>query len=147
MKISEMSRSQKRDFLESSYDAACDAHDDEPLPGGHPSRQIAQWAKLSQGRDGLPGNVGLAKPIENNPLEDGDPLAEADASSPVSPSAANRAHGHTEVDAALDEMRIRQRAGYNMDGELHLARVRRGNSTSASIAAMDKAIPGYARLK
>lgn len=131
--------------LQRMYDSAAQLHADGKTET-HPSEHVNAWAKDIKGaRDSLPGNVGVAKEIEggNDPLGDSDPLESADPSTP----GGNRAGGKTAQDAALEELAIRQRAGYNMDGELHLARVRRGNSSSASIAAMDSAIPGYGRLK
>lgn len=50
-------------------------------------------------------------------------------------------------DAAMEEFRIRQRGGANMDGELQLARARRSAVTSAAIKRMTEAVPGYGRLK
>jgi hypothetical protein len=151
VKISEISKDDAKQFIYDAYQSAVAAHDDEPLEGGHPSRVIAGWAKLAQGRDGLPGNVGLAKPIENNPLEDGDPLAEADTSSPVSPSAANRSHGKTAIDGhyqlGTDGVpRFTTPGGFVIVGDAALAaRARQGNT--ASISATERAIPGYGRLK
>ncbi len=134
-----MSDSARRDYLDSAYKSAVDAHEAGELEGGHPSHTVVGWSKLAQGRDSLAGNAA-------DPLADADPLTEADPSTP----GGNRAGGKTAQDsaaAALEDFAIRQRAGYNMDGELHLARLRRGGTTSASIAAAERAIPGYGRLK
>jgi len=51
------------------------------------------------------------------------------------------------ADQNAEEFRIRQSGSANLEGELHLARLKRGGSTSASVATMDKLIPGYGRLK
>lgn len=149
MKISDMSRDEKRDYLESAYDAACDAHEAGELEGGHPSHTVVGWSKLGQGRDGLPGNVGLAKPIEDDPLADSaDPLTEADPSTP----GGNRARGRTAQDGAFalgtdGVPRFTLPDGRVIAGDAALAaRVQSSRSTSASVASMNK-IPGYSRLK
>lgn len=126
--------------LQRMYDSAAQLHADGKVET-HPSEHVNAWAKDIRGaRDSLPGNA-------NDPLADEDLSAQGDPSSPVSPAAANRAGGKTAQDAALEELAIRQRGGYNMEGEILAARARRGNTSSASIAAMDRAIPGYGRLK
>jgi len=146
VKISEMTEDDAKQFVYDAYKSAVAAHDEEPLEGGHPSRVIAGWAKLSQGRDGLPGNIGSSKEIEPTDHLADNALTEADPSTP----GGNRARGKTAQDsaaAALEDLAIRNRAGYDVEGELHLARLRRGGTTSTSVAAMDRAVPGYRRLK
>ncbi len=96
--------------------------------------------RFRSARDGSPGNVASSKEIE---LSD----HTADDDVPTEGTPVKRADGTVAKDAALEELGIRQRAGYNMDGELHLARIKRGGSTAASVRAMDAAVPGYQRLK
>lgn len=137
-----MSRDEKRDYLEKAYDAACDAHEAGDLEGGHPSHTVVGWSKLGQGRDSLAGNAA-------DPLADEDPLAEADPSTP----GGNRAHGRTAQDGAFafgtdGVPRFTLPDGRVIAGDAALAaRVQSSRSTSASIAATERAIPGYGRLK
>ena len=48
---------------------------------------------------------------------------------------------------AARRSRIRERASYGMDGELHLARISRGGSSAATVQTVTDAVPGYGRLK
>lgn len=58
---------------------------------------------------------------------------------PERPGAALAAHD------SLEELRIRQRGGANMEGELHLARIKRADPAAAQ--AINVAIPGLDRLR
>ena len=58
---------------------------------------------------------------------------------PARSGAATAAHD------SLEELRIRQRGGANMDGELHLARIKRADP--AAVRDMNAAIPGLDRLR
>jgi len=142
LKISQMSDEARRDYLDNAYKSAVDAHAAGELEGGHPSHTVVGWSKLGQGRDSLAGNAA-------DPLADADPLTEADPSTP----GGNRAHGKTAQDGAFafgtdGVPRFTLADGRVIVGDAALAaRVRQGATTSASIAATERAIPGYGRLK
>jgi hypothetical protein len=85
----------------------------------------------------MAGNVASSKEIEDDP-----PDFTGEPPGPDRPGASvARAQ-----DAALEDLKIRQRGSPNMDAELHLARVKREYDPAAN-AAVSKVIPGYGRLK
>jgi hypothetical protein len=142
MKISQMSEDAAKQYLYDAYTNAVEAHENGELNGKHPSHTIRAWNKLGAGRtdDDVPEGGGE---IDDNSL------SEADPSSPVSPAAANRAHGRTAVDSnqiALDELKIRQSGASDPEAIIRAARLQRQHDP-AGVRANAAMIPGYGRLK
>jgi hypothetical protein len=91
-------------------------------------------------------NVGSSKPIED--LDHGTGAEDDPAPTPQTPGVPERNGGGTAVDAAmLEDNAIRHRSGADVEGNLHLARIKRGGSTSTTRRAMADLVPGYDRLK
>ena len=83
-------------------------------------------------QDDPPPTPGTPRPPERGgPTVDHDPVARAEQS--------------IARDVALEDLRIRERAGYNMDGELLVARARR--SAHVDVTVVEQVVPGYGRLK
>jgi hypothetical protein len=84
-------------------------------------------------KDAAGSGLGARELEENDGAQDDPPQP------PARPGAALAAHD------SLEELRIRQRGGANVEGELHLARIRRADPAAAR--AMNAAIPGLDRLR
>lgn len=136
MRISDMDRKSKRDFLESAYDSATAAHENGSLAGAHPSRQILAWAKLGAGR--TDDNV-----VENSEIDD-----EAIPGEP-NPPGGNRGGKPPTVDGhyqlGMDSVpRFFKPDGSVVIGDKALElRARQNGDTTA----MHRMIPGYGRIR
>jgi hypothetical protein len=146
MRISEMSRDEKRDFLERAYDAAVEAHGANKLEGGHPSHTVVGWSKLGQGRDVMPGNVASSKEIEDeNPLAGADPESPGGNRSGASSARAAAHDGHYQL--GTDGVpRFTLADGRVIAGDAALA-ARARQSDPANVAAAERLIPGYGRIR
>lgn len=136
-------------ILQRRWDALAQAHsdgviDEHPIEGFN--RDSAALRTVA--KDGLPGNVASSKEIMDSCAEmsaDDPPDFPGKPPNPERPGATLANAADASLDLALEELAIRQRASAHMEGELHLARIRRSNA--AAVRAMDKLIPGLDRLK
>ena len=140
MKISEMSRGQKLNYLESAYDAAVAAHSRGDLEGPHPSRTLVKWAALgdNSASDDVPPGGG----------EIDDQEIRGNASSPVSPAAANRSGGKTAIDGHYQLGMDSTPRFFKPDGTVvvgHKALELRALQ-NGDVSEMHRLIPGYGRI-
>lgn len=142
MKRSDLTDDEFGAMLVRRYDQLAQAHAD-GLTDEHPvegfNRDSAQLRRLA--RDAAAGNVASSKEIEVPPEAQ-------DMDAPTEGSPAKRANGSVAKDAAaaLEELAIRRSGSADVEGALHLARLKRSGSTAGSVRAMG-AISGYNRLK
>ena len=139
MRISDMDRKTKRDFLESSYDAATAAHENGLLSGAHPSRQILAWSKLGS-------NAASDDVVKNAEIDDEE--IRGNPTSPVSPAAANRAGGRTAVDGHFQIGMDSTPRFFKPDGTVvvgHKALELRALQ-NGDVSEMHRLIPGYGRI-
>jgi hypothetical protein len=149
VKRSELTDEEFGRVLVARYDALAAAHA-AGLIDEHPSESFNRGAAdlRRAARDGLPGNVGEAKEIEPDdhtaddpPRTEGTPAAHG---MPDRPGAAARDR-RLAADEAREELAIRLSGAPDVEARLQLARARRSDPNR--VRAMDRAIPGYGRLK
>lgn len=138
MRISDMDRKSKRDFLEASYDAATAAYENGELAGAHPSRQILAWSKL--GSNAASDDV----PPGGGEIDDED--IPGNATTPGGNRAGPRKTAVDSTTIALQELAIRRSGASDPEALIRAARLQREHDP-AGVRANESMISGYSRLK
>lgn len=112
--------------------------DEHPAEGWNAQNKVLRDHKVAKDAQGSGLGARELEPTDRAE-DDTNPTGANPPRAPERPGAALAAHD------SLEELRIRQRGGANMDGELHLARVKRADP--AAVREMNAAIPGLDRLR
>lgn len=130
-------------YMRDRYERLHDAYDmgiegaEHPGTGWNAQNKVLRDHKIS--KDAAGSGLG-SRELEENDKPNGDDPGEF----PGKPSNPQRNGGSLAGDLALEESRIRQSGCADVEGALHLARIRR--SDPAAVRALSKLIPAYDRI-